>query len=97
MTLSRLIRAAPAPFLHCFAQCFAQLDYERLARLLAEISTRRAHLPRSLTEAEQVPFVHAPSPGAERFQVQLVFAGKVVHYGLPTSTNLARIPGRYMA
>jgi hypothetical protein len=55
------------------------LDYERLTRLFAEIGLWRAHVPCGLPEAEQFPVAHAPQPHSERFQVQLVFAGKVVH------------------
>ena len=37
-----------------------------------------------LPEAEQFPDAHAPQPHAERFQVRLVFAGKVVHLATDT-------------
>ena len=65
------------------------MDYEHLARLFAEIGLWRAHVACGLPEAEQFPVAHAPQPGAERFQVQLVFAGKIV-YDEPLNVPHAR-------
>ena len=73
--LSRLILVTMPPLLYRFPQ----LNYEYLARPFAEISGWRTHVPRSLTKAEQCPVAHALEAGPERFQVQPVFAGKIVH------------------
>jgi hypothetical protein len=43
------------------------------------VCLRRAHVPRSLTKSVESIVAHEPQPCAERFQVQLVFAGKIVH------------------
>lgn len=65
---------------------FTSSRNRRFARLFAEVSVPRAHILRSPTEAEQFPVVHAPQPGAERFQVHFVFSGEVGHHDLPIST-----------
>jgi hypothetical protein len=44
-------------------------------------------------DAEQFLAAHLPQPGAERFQVQLVYASKVVHYELPPSKGFST-PGQ---
>jgi len=51
------------------------LHYDHLARLFAEIRLPSTPVACGLPEAEQIPVARAPSPGAERFQVQLVFSG----------------------
>jgi hypothetical protein len=54
------------------------------------VSRRGTHAPRRLTETVELIVAHAPESDAERFQVQRVFAGKIVHYESPISTS--RLP-----